>query len=762
MPPRLQYLLATWLVGALPLAGLAAEPTSCPKPGGPSTASDAASAARTSKPPPLTPQDSTIQIRSDDATLGVDGNARLRGNVQVRQGDREIRADEVDYSAQGNQLDVRGKVEYRDPLVQLRGSSGAYSTTRGANVQGAEFEIPSRPARGRAESVSVGIDGRMKLRGVSFSTCPADDPAWRLRASELDLDTRARSGVGRNTSIEFKGVPILYLPYISFPLGNQRKSGFLFPDGGYSSRSGTQLTAPWYWNIHPQADATMAPTLYTRRGLDLNGELRFLTATQRGELRFDVLPSDNLYGSDRGRAVLHYGADWMSGWRARVDAENVSDPEYFEDFAQGPEGTSVAFAGRNAELSYRGENWRLLGQVQHFQTIDRNLAASARPYARLPRLLAAGNYRFGPLFLQFDGETVNFSRGVGVNGWRTDLMPRVGFTFETPGWYLRPTAGYRYTRYQLDDVAVGAPRSPQRSMPFAQLDAGLVLERDGGSARRVTLEPRLQYLYVPFRDQSQLPVFDTALPDQSLFQLFSGNRYVGADRVNDANQVTTALTARIFDTSTGREKLTATLGETWYLNSPRVSLPGEVRRLEKRGDVIAELGLQTWRHWNIGASLQWNPEASRSERAQLRLQYQPAPDRVVNIAYRTQYNTDRRFAGTGPNSGVGRLEQAEVSAAWPIRDRWQLFARNVYDLGTRQPLDQFAGLEYRACCYRLRVVARRFISNRTGERDSGIYVQLELNGLASVGTPAGTFLESTIRGYSSAATGDSPAENITR
>ncbi len=762
MPPRLQYLLAIWLAGTAPLTAFAAEPTRCPRPGGTSTASDAASAARTATPPPLTPQDSTIQISSDNATLGVDGNAQLRGNVQVRQGDREIRADEVDYSAQGNQLDVRGKVEYRDPLVQLRGSSGAYSATRGADVQGAEFELPSRPARGRAESVSVGIDGRMKLRGVSFSTCPADDPAWRLLARELDLDTRARNGVGRHTRIEFKGVPILYLPYISFPLGNQRKSGFLFPDGGYSSRSGAQLTAPWYWNIHPQADATLAPTLYTRRGLDLNGELRFLTAAQRAELRFDVLPSDDLYGSDRGRAVLHYGADWANGWRARVDAENVSDQEYFEDFAQGPEGTSVAFAARNAEFSYRGENWRLLGQVQHFQTIDRNLAASARPYARLPRLLAAGNYRFGPLFLQFDGETVNFSRGVGVNGWRTDLMPRVGISFEAPGWYLRPAAGYRYTRYQLHDVAVGAPRSPQRSMPFAQLDAGLVLERDGDSARRVTLEPRLQYLYLPFREQNQLPVFDTALPDQSLFQLFSGNRYVGADRVNDANQVTTALTARIFDATTGREKLTATLGETWYLSGPRVNLPGEVRRVEKRGDVIAELGLQTWRHWNIGASLQWNPEASRSERAQLRLQYQPAPDRVINVAYRMQYNTDPRNAGTGPTSGVGRLEQAEVSAAWPIRDRWQLFARNVYDLGARQSLDQFAGLEYRACCYRLRVVARRFISNRTGERDSGIYLQLELNGLASVGTPAGTFLESTIRGYSSAATGDSPAENITR
>ena len=751
-------MLCVLAIGALPLSVAASEPTSCPKPGGATTAADAAAAARPAATAAPNPQDSNIEIRSDAATLGVDGNAELRGNVEVRQGDREIHADEVDYRAAGNQLDIRGKVEYRDPVVQLRGRSGAYSETRGADVQGAEFELPSRPARGRAESVSVGIDGRMKLQGVSFSTCPTDDPAWRLQARELNLDTRARSGTGRGTRIEFKHVPILYLPYFSFPLGNQRKSGFLFPDGGYSSRSGAQLTAPWYWNIRPQLDATLSPTLYSRRGLDLAGEIRFLTAVQRGELRFDVLPSDDLYGDNRGRAVLKYGADWHSGWRARIDAENVSDPEYFEDFAQGPEGTSAAFAARNAELSFRGEHWRMLGQVQHFQTIDRTLTPDARPYARLPRLLASGRYRFGPAFVQLDSEAVNFSRGSGVNGWRTDLMPRVGFEFAAPGWYLRPAAGYRYTRYQLEQVAAGASRSQQRSMPFAQLDAGLVLERSGSGPQRVTLEPRLQYLYVPFRDQSQLPIFDSALPDQSLFQMFSGNRYVGADRVNDANQITTALTARLYDSGTGREKLTATLGETWYLTSPRVGLPGEARRLEKRGDLIAELGLETWRHWNVGASLQWNPEASRSERAQLRLQYQPATDRVVNVAYRTQYNTDQRLTGiTGAATGVGRLEQAEFSAAWPIHKNWQVFARNVFDLGARTSLDQFVGLEYRACCYRLRAVARRFVSNRTGERDSGYYLQLELNGLASVGTPAGAFLESTIRGYSGAALDESAA-----
>jgi LPS-assembly protein len=632
----------------------------------------------------------------------------LRGNVVVSQGDREIRADEVDYDASDTALDVRGKVEYRDPVVRVRGESGAYSETRGANIEGAEFELPARPARGRADKVSVGVDGRIGLDGVEFTTCPATNPDWRLRARRLDLNTGDREGSGRNTRIEFKGVPILYLPYISFPLGSQRKSGFLFPDGGFSSRSGAQLTAPWYWNVRPQLDATISPTIYTRRGIDLGGELRFLSRRQRGELQFSVLPSDNIYGESRGRAALHYGADWASGWRARIAAENVSDSEYYEDFAQGPEGTSAAFAARNLELSYRGEHWRLLGQAQHFQTIDRSLAPLDRPYARLPRLLASGAYRFGPVQLRFDGESVNFVRGVGVNGWRSDLLPRATLDLSSPGWYLRPTAGYRYTSYRLDDVVAGQPRSPDRSLPFAQLDAGLILERSRSAKRRITLEPRLQYLYIPYRDQSQLPIFDTALPDLSLAQMFSGNRYVGADRVNDANQLTTAVTMRLFDNADGGEKLAATLGETWYRETPRAGLPGEPLRRGKRGDVIGELALTAWRDFNVSAGLQWNPEASRSERAQLRLQYQPARDRVVNIAYRMQNNIDLRLANVSTRSGIGRLEQAEISAAWPVRDRWHLFARNVYDLGARTSLDQFVGLEYRACCYRIRAVSGSF------------------------------------------------------
>ena len=682
-----------------------------------------------------------IDIESDNATLGVNGDATLNGNVRVTQGERQISADNVTYDAQKGAFRVEGTVEYRDPVLRARGVRGRYSQTEGAQFEGAQFELPARPARGTADSMSLDTLGVAELERVTFSTCPADDPAWRIKARSIRLNTQSRTGTGRNAQINFKGVPILYLPYISFPLGSERKTGFLFPNLGYSTRSGAQLTAPWYWNFRPNLDFTAEPTFYSRRGVDLGGEMRWLLPAQRGTFTFNLLPNDRVLGgsdNDRSRLKLLHRADLPRGWRARIAAEDVSDSQYFEDFAQGPEGTSIAFLERTAEISYRDEFWRLSGQFQQFQTIDRALPLDERPYAQLPRLAASGRWNFGPLArlsYGFDAEVVNFDRNVGARGWRADAAPTFGLDFSGPGYFLRPSAGYRYTKYSLSDTAPGSDDSPTRSMPFGAIDAGLFFERPGGASgqRRMTLEPRLLYLYTPFRDQSALPVFDTGIPDLSFVQLFSTNRYVGADRVSDANQASLGVTTRLFSNATQKQFLAATIGQTFYFTTPRVTLPGEPARTRQQSDLVAQLGLTAYKDWNLDLGVQWNPQISRSERSQVRLQYRPDSERVVNFAYRFQRD---------------RLEQTELSGAWSIGKRWNVFGRMVYDLDDNSSLERFAGFEYKACCWRLRAVARRFVSSRTGERDTGIYLQLELNGLASVGTPADAFLERAIRGYS--------------
>ncbi len=688
-------------------------------------------------PVPTIEADTPIEVSSDAATLGVDGDAALSGNVRIVQGVRRLEADDVEYDASTQDFRVRGSVRYEDPVLRARGGAGRYSPTGGASFDGASFELPDRPARGEARNMTLDTAGQLHLENVWFSTCPAETPDWRIRARSIDIDLNARNGTGRDAAVEFKGVPLLYLPYISFPVGDQRKSGFLFPNVGHSNRGGAQLTVPYYVDIAPNLDLTLEPTWYSRRGIDLGGEFRYLTRRQRGELRVNYLPGDDLYDDSRSWVRLRHRTELPAGWRVTLDAQNVSDAEYFEDFAQGREGASTAFLERVAQVSYRDEHWRLSGEFQHYQSIDRALAAADRPYARVPRLLASGRSfagRSGRLAYGLDAELVNFDRDTGVTGWRIDAAPNVGLELAGAGYFIRPSAGYRYTRYDLAGTAPGVDASPRRSLPFAALDTGLLLERSSTS-RRVTLEPRLLYLWTPFRKQDHLPVFDTAIPDLNFVQLFSTNRYVGADRVSDANQVSVGVTANLFEGRSGTRYLSATLGQAYYFGDPRVTLPDEPRRRANTSDLVAQLALTAYRDWTLDLGLQWNAQERARERAQVRLQYRPDLDRAINLAYRFQR---------------GRLEQGEASGAWPIGQRWNLFARVVYDLQESDALERFAGLEYRACCWRVRAVARRFVSSRTGQQDTGIYVQLELNGLSSVGSGADTFLEQAIRGYSSA------------
>ncbi|NBX57394.1 MAG: LPS-assembly protein LptD [Gammaproteobacteria bacterium] len=688
-------------------------------------------------PTALEPPDEEVEVSSDAATLGVTGDAALSGRVAIRQGNRTLSAEDVTYDAKAREFSMRGLLRYRDPVLQVEGRSGRYDPAGGAAFADTRFAMPEEPARGAADGLELGIDGKVTLSRVWFTTCPESSPDWRIRASRIELDTRARNGTGRSAAIEFKGVPILYLPYLSFPLGDQRKSGFLFPNVGYSSRGGAEIKLPYYLNLAPNYDLTLEPTLYGRRGVDLGTSFRYLTRAHRGDLRLNALQSDGIRDINRNWLRVRHRSELPAGWRFDVDAQSVSDAEYFEDFASGTEGTSTAFLQRSARLSYRDSHWYLRAEAEQFQTIDRALEAIDRPYARLPHVQVSGEWESaGPITARygFDSEVVNFDREVGVEGWRTHFAPRVGLDVGSPAYYLRPSVGWRYTRYDLERAA-DAEDQLSRSLPYAALDTGLRLERNtiDGARTRMTLEPRLLYLWTPYRNQDDLPIFDTALPDLDFVQLFRTSSYVGPDRIADANHASIGVTSRIFDSSSGRQLLSATIGQTYRFDRPRVRLPGEPETRDSRSDLVAQLGISAWQNWNVNLGLQWDSEESRQQRSHVRLQYRPDTDRAVNVAYRFQRD---------------RLEQGEVSGAWPLGPRWNAYGRFIYDLKDRSTLDRFAGLEYKSCCWRLRVVGRRFVSSRTGERDTGIYLQLELNGLASVGSSADAFLEEAIRGYS--------------
>jgi LPS-assembly protein len=772
------------LLGAMASTGWAADAPLCPS----QTARPSVTEFSTATPPSPDASakerkpDGLIDIHADQVIAGVNGNATLHGNVNVHQGDREIHADEIQYNLKTNGLKTDKGLEYEDPLVRITGADGNYSPTEGANFRSATFDLRQRAARGSAQALELTPQGVIDLKGVRFTTCPKVEEAWDIRAKSVTLNTGTRVGEARSAIVDFQGVPILYLPWFSFPLSNERKSGFLYPTIGNNSRSGVSFSAPYYWNIAPNADLTFEPIVYSRRGADLGGETRFLSANDHGTFTWNYLPYDNVFNSGRSRVKLVNAMELPGEYRFSILAENISDTHYFEDFAQGPEGTSTAFVQQQAALTYRDEHWKVDGQIQHYRTADYTLAQVDRPYARLPGLGVSADFGWGPaeqLRYGFDSEIVNFHRSVTpleafvnpltnistlknvcqatnpspcVNGWRVDLMPEVSLNFDAPGYFIRPGIAWRATQYQLDNTLPGEDRSPSRTLPIASFDTGLMFERTAGShdQRRITLEPRLFYLYVPYRNQDQIPLFDTGLPDLDPVELYRNNRYVGADRVGDANQVSLGVTSRLLDARNGRQFLTATVGQIYYITNPRVLLPTQVidgepvaletPRTDHRSDFVAQIALTAFEDWNADIGLQWNPQNSQAERSEVNIQYKPSGQSVINVGYRYQRDV---------------LEQAEVSSSWPVSDAWNIFVRGIYSIQDHKSLERFAGFEYRACCWRVRLGGRSFVSTRSGSSDTGVYLQLELTGLASVGSESDSFLTTAIRGYVPA---DSPIQ----
>jgi len=683
------------------------------------------------------PKESPIEVTSGSAEVTRQGDARLSDGVVVRQGDRRLSARSATYDSANRRFAVEGDVEFRSPDLRLKGSGGNWGVDGGGEFTGTDFELPARPARGSAALLAVTPAGALKLNDVSFTTCPAGNNDWFLRASSIEIDQRRQQGKGRNVRVELKGVPILYAPSISFPVGAARKSGFLFPSFGTSNKSGFEFGAPYYFNIAPNYDLTLAPQLLARRGTGLEGQFRYLTARSFSRLGGRILPSDNLAGRDRGLASLWHQTDFSDRLRLSASFEQASDSRYFEDFGLGPDGTSVTFLERHANLAWLGHGWRFDGRVQDYQTIDVSVDPASRPYSRLPQLAFTGAWPLlgGGLTSSVDAEAAWFDRDTGTTGLRVDLMPRLAWPLRGPGYYLEPSAAYRLTSYKLSDLAAGADDAPERLAPILSLDAGVAFERLASVRRHLlqTLEPRVRYTWIPYRDQSDLPLFDTALPNLNIVQLFRTNRYVGADRLGDANELAVGLTTRLLRADSGQQFLSATIGQRYYFDRPRVVLPGETAETRDASNMVGEIEVSAYRNWSARLAMEWDGDASSTILSQASIQYRPLRDGVINVGYRYR---------------AGLLEQWDASAGWRLSPQWQVFLRQVYSLRDNTSIDRFAGFEYGSCCWRIRLIGRQYVSNRTGESDTSVMLQLELKGLSSVGTSDDTFLRRAIRGYS--------------
>jgi LPS-assembly protein len=733
-----------------------------------------------------------VVIDGDKLELYLDKSMRASGDATISQNSKTIQGDTIHYDVQNDQLDVLGnatihvgntkitgpelKMGLSDEVGEMASASiSLYKTSKpqaqGVSISSEDFSrslgnlqnqqiggdtsysldeaistsqlaptndvdaSSSSTIAARADAKNILFEGQntKRLKEARYTTCEAGNNDWYIKAKDLEINDYTESGVAKNAYIEFKGMPILYTPWISFSFNNQRKSGFLAPTYGTTSKSGFELTLPFYWNIAPNMDATFGTRALSKRGVQLQGEFRYLEENFSGVDHLEYLPSDSLSGENRYYINLKHQQNLGSGWSAGYSLEKVSDDQYFSDLSTHIVTTSRINLAQQFTVDYADDIWRFSGLVQKYQTLD-NLSY---PYERLPQLTLTGNNDFGAFNANLYTQLVKFDTNVNaptnVTGSRFTIYPSISLPINKSYGFIIPKVGISYTSYSLNDDPY-KQSSASRTLPIVSLDGGLFFDRDFKIASRAytqTIEPRIFYTYIPYSNQAKLPVFDSSLYDLNFSTLFNENQYTGNDRINNANQVSLSLTTRLIESKSGIQRLSASIGQRYYFADQKVALPGETLNTSNSSDIIAGFTTNLKTKWNLDTFWQYNTDNSQSARTTITSRYNPEPGKTLNLSY--SYRRDS-------------IEQVNASAQWPLKNGWYGVGRINYSLRDKQLIETIAGLEYDAGCWQARTLVQR-VETATANANYAFFFQLELGGLASIGNNPLTVIKRSVPGY---------------
>jgi LPS-assembly protein len=558
------------------------------------------------------------------------------------------------------------------------------------------------------------------------------------RSSSIDLDTSRDIGTGRNAIVFFKGVPILGSPYISFPLSTERKSGFLPPTIGTSNKGGLEILAPYYFNIAPNRDLTLYPKIISQRGFQIGADARYMGASYVGETKVEGLLNDRLTKGNRYAISSTHRQVFGSGLSFSADINAASDDSYPSDFPTTITAASQRLLLRDMVFGYSGQYWNATARASNYQVLQDPAAPIARPYDRMPQItFNAARSDVNGFDWTVVSEMTRFWHPDLLRGERVVVNPRITYPTVRPGYFITPALSMHATSYSLHNPAPGRPSSFTRVLPTASLDSGLTFERDTsflGKPAVQTLEPRLFYVYTPYRRQeiaNGWPNFDTGLADFNFSQVFSENRFSGHDLISDSNQLTAAVTSRFLET-TGAERMRLALAQRYYFNEQRVVASFTPGVDETRSDLLAAASLQVTPQLGIEANIQYSQSLRRVSRSLYGARYTPGPKRVFNFQYRTDV--------------PALLDLIDVSGQWPVADRWYAVGRVNYSRIEKRVAESLLGMEYKADCWVFRIVAHR-LPTATGVATSSIFLQLELNGLSKLGANPMELLRTNVSGY---------------
>ena len=686
-----------------------------------------------------------IDISANKTLSGKDGSSTFEGDVVIERHELRIKADNARFDNTSRDVSVTGNVHIDTLTMSLDADDGRFFLDdKNTEFNNIRFFIPETRLRGKAEQVTSDSDKSAKLVSANITSCPPDDIDWLLSADSIELDLKEEYGKARGVVLRFHKIPFLYTPYIEFPVGDKRRSGLLTPSFGTSSSRGTEVIVPWYWNIAPNQDATIAPHYMDRRGLQLDAQYRYLTKTTDGTFDINYLHEDRVTLEERYSLKYLQNTSFTQNIRLRVDYKDVSDTEYLQDFSSSLLGTSTTHLSQSANLAASYTDWHMLALVQKYETLDLTIAESDRPYRMLPKLMLRGDEELiENLHFTLDSEWVNFVHedNISVEGPRFTIKPGINLSFQGSAWFLKPAVEYSHTQYNVTDGSGADIDTIDRNLPITSIDSGLFFERNMSNSLIQTLEPRLFYLNVPYEDQSGLPLFDTSIPDFSLSQMFRTNRFNGGDRIGDANQITAALRSRLINPATGNEFMRASIGQIYYFEDRRVTTTG-IPETSRSSDIIAELSGNV-SNWSAKAGMQWDIEQHNSAKNNASIHYQSGDSTIFNLGYSRRRET---------LENAEALEQTDLSFVAPVGNKVTLIGRWNYSLEQQRDLETIAGLSYESCCWSTIIALQRTLvssSSINEDYDNTILFQLVLKGLGSIsGDSAVDKLKQSILGFS--------------
>lgn len=706
--------------------------------------------AQTAVPSPADKGSNTpTNVSSEQMTGRPDRELFLERDVEIIRGGTTLNADRATYWIADDEVEASGNVRMTRFGDRYTGDRLRYKINAGEGyVDNPTYHIKANNGQGAANRIDFESKDCALINQGTYSTCEGPNPDWYLSSNTMRLDKGRDVGTASTTLIYFKGMPVMGTPYMSFPLSGKRKSGVLPPSIGTTSRGGLENMVPYYFNIAPNLDFTLFPRLIVKHGLQLGCEARYLGASYSGETNFEYLGNDRQTKTNRyfistiHSQTLRHGNSF--GWNIHV----ASDDDYLCDFARDLSTSSNRLLVRDVYFTHHADFWSATARASNYQVLQDPLALIGRPYDRLLQVnFAAARQDVNGFDWTAGAEATRFYRPDTIHGERFVIYPSLSYPIIRPGYFVKPKVSWHAIKDSLENPLDDSKSNYSCTLPTFSLDTGLRFEREAsflGEAMRQTFEPRLFYVKTPYRDQSMLPNFDSAEADLSFAHIFNENRYIGHDRISDANQLTAGVVSR-FIKEHGVERLHLALGQRYYFKAPQVTLPGLVPSTDKKSDILASAALKFSDTLSTEGVLQYSATRKTISRTNYGLTWRPAPKKLLNLNYRRDK----------PNE----LSQIDVSGQWPLSDRWygvgrinyllsdcKLLANFLNDKNCQKLSESLLGLEYKADCWIFRVVAQR-LPTGTGESNTSLFCQLELSGLTKLGSDPMMAIRNNVSGY---------------